>query len=703
MSLSKQETERLLHGVAAAFNTQINVVLLTALVQAFSRWTGQPRLLVDMEGHGREALFKDIDVSRTVGWFTSLFPVLLDLGAAESTGEALTAIRKQVEEMPGRGIGYGLLRYLSEDASVAEKLRALPQPEVSFNYMGRFDQVLSDDSAFRVAPETCGPSRSPRTRRANLIEVSGGIADGRLQMAWTYAEQIHRRETIEELVRGFVEVLRSIISHSQSPGSMRATPGPSGEPPVITIASRDGELPLSFAQQRLWFLDKLEPENFAFNAPAAVDLNGSLSIAALDQTLSEVVRRHEVLRTIFPEHDGRPIQVITAAHPMIVRMIDLSDLGEEDRQSQARRIAREEVRRPFDLAAGPLFRAWLLRHGKQQHSLLFTIHHMIDDGWSMSVLMQEVSSLYGSFCTGAPSPLADLPIQYADFAVWQRNWLRGEVLREQLSYWQRQLHGATGSLDLPFDRPRKQVRTYSGDTRHFVIPAALTEALKALSRQQGVTLFMSLLAVFKTLLHRYTGQDDVVVGAPIVNRSSPETEGLIGLFINTLALRTWLGGNPNFIELLGRIREVTLGAYTYREVPFELIVESLQIERRANQNPLFQVWFFLKNVPSGVFELPGLRLKPGDAHFGAAQFDLIMAMNEVGREVVGNLTFNTDLFNAETIDEMVRRFMVLLESLTKDPGQRILDVQLTNQARPDQAKRMIADGGAGQAEDQFNF
>ncbi|HEX2081287.1 MAG TPA: condensation domain-containing protein, partial [Longimicrobium sp.] len=337
-------------------------------------------------------------------------------------------------------------------------------------------------------------------------------------------------------------------------------------PPVVPV-ERTGALPLSFAQERLWFIDRLEPESAAYNIPAALRLAGALDEAALERALGEIVRRHESLRTAFAEVDGSPVQVISPFGGFALPVEDLSDLSEADREAAVGRRAGEEARRAFDLSAGPLFRAALLRLGEEDHVLLLSMHHVVSDGWSMGVLFRELSALYAAYREGRESPLPELAVQYADYAVWQREQLGGEVLERQLSYWRERLADAPALLELPTDRPRPAVQTYRGATVPFEISLELLERLQRLGRSEGATLFMTLLGAFQALLGRYAGSEDVVVGSPIAGRTRGEVEELIGFFVNTLVLRTDLSGNPSFREVLRRVREATLGAYEHQEVP----------------------------------------------------------------------------------------------------------------------------------------
>ncbi len=450
-------------------------------------------------------------------------------------------------------------------------------------------------------------------------------------------------------------------------------------PPISPVSPEEKSL-LSFAQKRLWFLDQLKPDSPVYNVSVVFQLTGLLDVIALERSLNEIVRRHEALRTTFATVDGQPIQVVAPVLSLTLPVADLCAVPETEREVKAQRLLTEEVRRPFDLARGPLLRAALLRLGAEDHMLLLTIHHIVFDDWSIRVFNQELSVLYEAFSAGKSSPLPELPIQYADFAVWQRRWLQDEVLVEQLSYWKQQLGSSLPVLELPTDQPRPAAQTFEGAIQSFVLSSDLGNALKALSRREGVTLFMTLLAAFKTLLYRYTGQWDILVGSPIANRNRAEIEGLIGFFVNTLVLRTDLSGNLTFRELLCRVREVTLGSYTHQDLPFERLVEELQPERDLSRNPLFQVVFALQNVLVEAPTLPSLAVSPVEVHNGTAKFDLTLEMWERADGLCGQLEYNVDLFDATTISRMVGHFQTLLEGIVANPEQRLSELSLLTEA-----------------------
>jgi amino acid adenylation domain-containing protein len=437
-----------------------------------------------------------------------------------------------------------------------------------------------------------------------------------------------------------------------------------------------GPAPLSFAQERLWFLDQLEPDNSTYNVAAAARLKGSLSISALEASINEIVRRHEVLRTTFAAAGGRPVQVVASALHLALREEDLRGRSEAEAEDKLNRIAAEEAQRPFDLSRGPLLRVTLLSLGEQDRVMLVVMHHIICDGWSKAVFIREVGALYEAYLHHKPSPLPELPIQYADFADWQREWLQGEVLAEQLSYWKQQLGGKLPSLELCTDHPRPPVETYRGAVERFVISGPLTARLKELSHKQEATLFMTLLAGLKVLLLRYTGQADILIGSPIANRTHSETEELIGFFVNTLVLRTGLSGNPTFKQVLGRVKEVSLSAYTHQHMPFEKLVEELHPERDRSLNPIFQIMFALQNAPTEPMQLTGLEMTAMEIDTGATPFDLMLLLTEEGEELKGSLEYNTDLFDASTIKRLIQHYCRLMQGVVTAPETPIWSVPL---------------------------
>jgi amino acid adenylation domain-containing protein len=447
-------------------------------------------------------------------------------------------------------------------------------------------------------------------------------------------------------------------------------------PPPISRRSSTDPAPVSFAQERLWFLEQLEPDRGVYNICRAFRLTGDLNVPTLDASLSEIVRRHEVLRSAFQVIDGRPLQVTLPAPKVTLSLIDLSGA---DREEEVQRRIKEEAARPCDLSAGLFLRGSLLRVGDDEHILILTTHHIVSDAWSMGILTRELWSLYKAYAAGKPMTLKDLPIQYADFAIWQREWLRGQMLESQLSYWKKQLHDIP-ILNLPTDRTRTARPSFSGARRSITLSLSLTTAINELSHRQNVTPFMTLLAAFQVLLHRYSGQDDVVVGSPIANRRRTEFESLIGFFVNTLVLRSNLSGDPTFQELLGRVREACLDAYAHQDLPFEKLVQELQPERDQSRNPLFQVMFVLQNATRPFAGTAGLRIEPIEFEMTRSLFDLSLFLRERGGTFIGYFEYVTDLFERETIERMTGHFETLLEGIVAAPDQPISTLPILTKA-----------------------
>ncbi len=444
----------------------------------------------------------------------------------------------------------------------------------------------------------------------------------------------------------------------------------------IPRRTEPGPAPLSFAQERMWFLDQLEPESPLYNIHMGVELSGPLNVSVLQRSIAEILRRHEVLRTTFTVIDDRPVQVSNKNVIFKLPVHDLQRLDESQRWLRVHSWAEEDARLRFDLTKGPLLRANLLRLGETEHVLLLTIHHIISDGWSVGVFVRELAALYEAYAGGRHSPLRELSIQYADFAGWQRSWLQGERLEEQLSYWRAQLSGAPPLLKLPTDRPRPPVQSYRGAHQTLLVSESLTRSLQDLSRREGATLFMALLAAFSTLLYRYSGQRDILVGTPIANRNRAETESLIGFFVNTLILRTRFSEQMTFRELLVQVREMSLEAYAHQDLPFEKLVQELQPERSLSHSPVFQVMLDLQNAPMHDLELQGLRLTPLPFDSLMAKFDLVLTVGETDGRLSGQLEYKTDLFDAATIRRMARHLEHLLEAAVSNPDEQVSRLRL---------------------------
>ncbi|MEH2238962.1 condensation domain-containing protein [Nostoc sp.] len=451
---------------------------------------------------------------------------------------------------------------------------------------------------------------------------------------------------------------------------------------IVPQSRESNSFPLSFAQQRLWFLDQLQPGHSAYNIFQSMRLRGWLNVAVLEQSFNEVMKRHEILRTTFTTVDGQPIQVIAPTPTFRLLLVDLQELPKDKREAEVLRLADKEAQHSFNLAKDPLLRVTLLRQSETDHALLLTMHHIISDGWSIGVLICEIAALYEAFSHGKSSlrhatltPLPKLSIQYADFAVWQRQWLQGEQLETQLAYWKQQLGDSLPTLELPTDRPRPRIQTFSGARESLGLPKTLSEKLKALNQRQGITLFMILLAAFQTLLFWYTGQEDIVVGTDIANRNQAETKELIGFFANQLVLRTDLSGNPTFLELLERVREMTLEAYAHQDLPFDKLVDALNPKRELNRSPLFQVKLVLENTQTPSLELPGLTINSLKVENKTVQFDLLLELNETEQGLFGVWEYNTDLFDTASIVQMSRNFEALLGKIATHPQAKLNELK----------------------------
>ncbi|HSS50053.1 MAG TPA: condensation domain-containing protein, partial [Thermoanaerobaculia bacterium] len=435
-------------------------------------------------------------------------------------------------------------------------------------------------------------------------------------------------------------------------------------------------LPVSFAQQRLWFLSRLQPDSTAYNVFGGLVLRGTLDVAVLERSFHEIVRRHETLRTTFLLLDGEPVQVVSAEGGVRVTWSDLQDLEQAESEREVDRLLSIESQHAFDLTRGPLLRLTVLRLSPKEHVLIYVMHHIITDGWSERVFTRELCLLYQAFSADEPSPLPDLPIQYGDFAHWQRESLQGETLERLLSYWRQKLAGVSGVLDLPAANRRPPVFSHRGASERFAVTAQIAAALKELGSVEGATLFATLLAAFGVLLSRLSGDEDLLVGSPVANRNPVELEPLIGFFAGTLVLRLDLSGNPSFRELLRRVRDTAYEAQEHQDLPFEKLVNELGLERDPSRNPLVQVVFTMGNIPMEQADLGGLVLAPRRAQAETAKFDLTLGLTDTGNGLAGYIEYCTDLFDAAAIRRMLECFQVLLEAIAEGPERIILDLPL---------------------------
>jgi amino acid adenylation domain-containing protein len=465
----------------------------------------------------------------------------------------------------------------------------------------------------------------------------------------------------------------------------------------VRAAGRQKVCPVSFSQRRLWFLDQLVPGTPFYNVDFAVPLPQELDLDedAFERTFSELVRRHESLRTVFEAVDGEPMQVIRTPARVQIERLDLRHLPEAEQQAEALRIIRAQAARPFDLANGPLMRTSLI-HRSAGYIMVLALHHIICDGWSMGVFWREFLAIYTAYRAGLPSPLPEPGLQYADFAAWQRRWLQGAVLEEHLLYWKRKLENLP-ALNLPLDRPRPPAQTFRGASRPIHIPKALTESMQTIAEREGATLFMILLTVFKVLLCRYAGQEDIAVGSYIANRNRAEVEEIIGFFVNTLVMRTDLTGNPPFLEAMARVKETALGAYAHQDMPFETLVEALQPERDLARNPLFQVIFQVFKAPTVDYDSAGSEENALQVDKQTSTFDLGFNLWVIGDELSGAIDYSTDLFDAETIERMVAHYFNLLHAIVEDPSRNILDLPILSE---EESRRAILEWNATEAAEE---
>ncbi|MFB1481088.1 condensation domain-containing protein, partial [Corallococcus sp. RDP092CA] len=483
------------------------------------------------------------------------------------------------------------------------------------------------------------------------------------------------------------ELLKKLAAQKQAAG----TPARGAFP--LRDRSRPAEL--SFAQQRLWILEQLESGSALYNVPVAVRLEGVLDVAVLERALREVVRRHEALRTTFLADESGPVQRISDEPVLELEHADVTAVPADSREAEAWRQVEAGAQRPFDLARGPLMRALLVKLGQTDHLLMVVLHHIVSDGWSLGVLVREVAVLYGVFAQGQPSPLPELPIQYADYAAWQRDWLRGEVLDKQLGYWREQLRGAPPALELMTDKPRPAVSAFRGARKSIQWPRELTESLKALGQREGATLFTVLLAGWQAVLARYAGQDDVSVGTPMAGRTRSELEGLIGVFVNTLVMRARFAPGMTFRALLRQVREAQMGATDHQDLPFEQLVEALQPARDLGRSPLFQVMFVLQNAPRGPMALQALKLQPLELETRTAKFDLLMQLAETDDGLRGYLEYDVELFFPRTVERMVEHLRVLLEEAIARPDEQVDRLRLLTEG---ERKQLLVEWNETKAE-----
>lgn len=606
-----------------------------------------------------------------------LVAYLVPSGATADTAEIRRYLQERLPEYMVPAI-YMQLPQMPKTPNGKTDRRALPAPVMNATAAYAAPRTPAEETIAGIWSRLLGRERVGR--HDHFLELGGhSLVAARLVTAIREAfgaelpvRTILERPTVAEQAEAVAQALEAGVAPNDVP---------------LVPAGRHERLPLSFAQQRLWFLDQLIPGSALYNIAEAFHISGPLQVDILRASVAEIVRRHESLRTNFvPAADGLAGIVVSDEVDVPVCLVDLTDLPEAQRQERADELMTREARRPFALGGEPLVRCLLLKRAETEHTFLLTMHHIVSDGWSMGVFCQELNALYEGFAAGNASPLPLLPIQYADYAIWQRQWLQGARLEEQVAYWRQQLSGSPAVLELPTDRPRPSVQTFRGATERFTLPPDLTDALRTLSRREGGTLYMTLLAAFGAVLSRYSRQEDISIGTPIANRTRAETEGLIGFFVNTLVMRLDLTGNPSLRTLLRRVREVALGGFAHQDLPFEQLVEILNPERDQSYSPLFQVMFVLQNAPVKA-ALPGLDVTPATLNTGTAKFDLTLFLEEGPEGLTGQLEYNTDLFSP-AITGLISHFRTLLEAAVADPDQAVTRLPLLS---PAERQQMLVD------------
>jgi amino acid adenylation domain-containing protein/non-ribosomal peptide synthase protein (TIGR01720 family) len=635
----------------------------------------------------------------------------IELGEIEAVLAALPGVREAVVVVWADGSDPRLVAYVTGEPTAEELRRSLRErlpesmvpaafltlPALPLTPNGKVDRKALPAPEWQRAEEGWLAPRTPveEVLAGIWAEVLGlervGMADhffelgGHSLLATRVMSRLRGALGVEVPLRDLFAAPR-LADFAARVEALRRTGTLTPAPPLLPVP-REGHLPLSFAQQRLWFLDQLAPGSPLYNMPGALRVEGPLDGAGLALCLGEIVRRHEALRTVFAAPEGAPVQVILPAGPFPLPVVDLSALPEHAREAMALSLIREEAARPFDLTRGPLLRGLLVRLAERDHAVALTLHHIAGDGWSLGLLVREIAALYPAFAARRPSPLPELPVQYADFAVWQHSWLRGEVLEREMAFWRQQLAGLPPLLELPTDRPRPAAQSFQGTARPVRLPAGLTRQAEALARREGATLFMVLLAGFQALLARYSGQDDLAVGSPVAGRNRVEIEGLIGFFANTLVLRGDLADSPTFGELLGRVRETSLAAWLHQDIPFEKLVEELAPERGLAHSPLFQAMLVLQNAPAGSLEIQDLCLRPVSVDAATSKFDLTLILEEHEGVLAGTVEYATDLFDAATIDRLAGHFERLLAAALAAPGLSAAELPLLTEAERHQLLR----------------
>jgi amino acid adenylation domain-containing protein/non-ribosomal peptide synthase protein (TIGR01720 family) len=664
------ETRKLLKDTTRLYGVTINDVLLAALALTFQKWTGNDALLVDLESHGREPVFEDLDLTRTVGWFTSCYPLLLDLSPSSSSDPwtLMENVATQAGSVPNDGIGYGVLRYLASPA-IRERFKNRAEAEISFNYLGQFDQMVSESSLFGFAAESVGLCQSPEGIRQHLLEITAAVTGHALKIDWTYSPSAHTPETIQELSNRYIENLKWLIAGAESGGAShsplrRVEPVLRAGQRTIGPADRSKPIPASDQQRTKWVFDRFETERSVHNTPAVLRIHGTLNRGALERGMNEILRRHDVMRTTLRESDGTLLQVIHPYERFELPVMDLTDVPQQARFARAMQMLGSELRRAFDLEKGPIFDVRLLPITEDDNILYLNVHHVATDVWSLRIFLGELSALYGAFSAGKPSPLDEVRLQYADFAAWQQNMMRDGAFEKQLKYWRTQFSQLSDSGASPYEPG-------PAAALEFPLPPAVTEELAAFGKREGVTSYMILLSAFHLLLRLQTESEETVVGTAVSNRGRAETENMIGFFANPAAFRARVREDMTGRDLLDIVRESVLGAFANQEA----VPDSLRgISGHNFQQPPFSAWFAFDQEPAEM-SIGGLRCEsipvpPPES----AQLHLKLRFRRTHDGLAGCLEYRRDIFDEKQAAEMAGRYQTILELLLLDPKQSVSEL-----------------------------
>jgi amino acid adenylation domain-containing protein/non-ribosomal peptide synthase protein (TIGR01720 family) len=690
VSLSAEDTESLLREVPAAYRTQINDVLLTALVQALNEWTGESSQLIDLEGHGREQIVENVDLSRTIGWFTTIFPVLLEVRPGDVAGEALKAIKEQLREVANRGIGYGLLRYLKNDAAIAERLEALPQAEVVFNYQGQFDSILPENSIFARATENVGPIHSARGNRRHALSINSGVSKGRLQLVWTYSQNIHRHSTIERLADRFLDALRSLISHCRSPEAGGYTPSDFplaglDQTQLDRVTAKDRRIEdiytLSPMQQGLLFHALYTSSSDIYTIQLNYTLRGNLNVAALKQALQQVVHRHSILRTFFAwQSFNEPLQIVRQNVSVPWEYQDYRGLSTDEQQQRLRTFLEADKRKGFDIGRAPLARFTVIQLSDQDHQLVWNTHNLLMDGWSLPLLLKEIFSFYAAFSQGHTLFLKPTR-PYRDYIVW----LRQQNLSEAETFWRQTLKGFTAPTPLGVDRavaaPTRPAEAY--DKQILSLSSETTSALRLFARHHQLTLNTVVEGAWALLLSSYSGERDIVFGATVSGRppSLDGIESMVGVFTNTLPVRVRVCLDTLLLPWLKDLQEQQLKIRQFEYSPLMQVQAWSELTRGAS---LFETIFVFENYPVKGLSAEHTQLNITNVNVSEMTHYALSVLVATNPNLSLKIFYDCNRFDVSTIKRMLGHMQVLLKAIATNPKQRLGELSLLSEPEREQ-------------------